>query len=48
MPDETKKPSKKFSGRLAKVEQMSDGIGWGFHDFVADVIGRLEKELGRR
>lgn len=37
-----------FSGRLAKVEQMSDGIGWGFHDFVADVIGRLEEDLGRQ
>jgi len=37
-----------FSGRLAKVEQMSDGIGWGFHDFVADVVGRLERDLGRQ
>ncbi len=37
-----------FSGRLAKVRQMSDGIGWGFHDFVADVIGRLEEDLGHR
>ena len=23
-----------------------DGIGWGFHDFIADVVGRLEKEVG--
>ena len=36
----------KFSDRLAKVEKMTDGIGWGFHDFVADVIGRLQEELG--
>jgi hypothetical protein len=35
-----------FSGRLASVEQMTDGIGWGFHNFVADVVGRLEEELG--
>ena len=35
-----------FSERLASVEQMTDGIGWGFHDFVADVVGRLEDELG--
>jgi hypothetical protein len=28
------------------VEQMTDGIGWGFHDFVADVVGRLKEELG--
>ncbi len=36
-----------LSGRLAKVEQMTDGIGWGFHDFVAGVIGRLEEDLGQ-
>jgi hypothetical protein len=35
-----------FSDRLANVEQMTDGIGWGFHDFVADIVGRLEDELG--
>lgn len=35
-----------FGDRLAKVEQMTDGIGWGFHDFIADVVGRLEDELG--
>jgi hypothetical protein len=35
-----------FRDRLASVEQMTDGIGWGFHDFVADVIVRLEEELG--
>jgi len=33
-----------FRNRLAKVEQMTDGIGWGFHDFV----GQLEEELGGR
>jgi len=37
-----------FSARLARVEQMSDGIGWGFHDFVRDVVGQLEEELGGR
>ena len=35
-----------FSDRLAKVEKMTEGIGWGFHDFVADVIGPLQEELG--
>ena len=35
-----------FSDRLASVEQMSDSIGWGFHDFIADVVWRLEEELG--
>ena len=34
-----------FSERLARVEQLTDGIGWGFHDFVADVIGQLGEEL---
>jgi hypothetical protein len=38
----------RFRDRLAKVEQMTDGIGWGFHDFVGDVVGRLEEELGGR
>jgi len=34
-----------FCDRLARVEQMSKGIGWGFHDFVADVIAQLEVKL---
>lgn len=37
-----------FSDRLASVEQMTAGIGWGFHDFVGDVVGRLEDELGEQ
>jgi hypothetical protein len=35
-----------FRERLAKVEQMTDCIGWGFHDFITDLVGRLEDELG--
>ena len=35
-----------FAERLAAVERMTDGIGWGFHDFVSDVVGRLDEELG--
>jgi hypothetical protein len=35
-----------FSDRLARVEQMADSIGWGFCDYVADVVGQLELELG--
>jgi hypothetical protein len=34
-----------FSERLARVEQMTEGIGWGFGDFVADVVWQLEEEL---
>lgn len=35
-----------FSERLVKVEKMTEGIGWGFHDFIADVVGQLEDEIG--
>ena len=35
-----------FSERLARVEHMSGGIGWGFHDFICDVVGQLEQEVG--
>ncbi len=35
-----------FAQRLATVKQMSDGIGWGFHDSIADVVGSLEEENG--
>jgi hypothetical protein len=32
-----------FRDRLAAVEQMTADIGWGFHDFVSDVVGQLEE-----
>jgi len=35
-----------LSERLARVEQITDRIGWGFHDHIGDVVGRLEEELG--
>jgi hypothetical protein len=35
-----------FSDRLAKVEQMVARIGWGFGNFVSDVVVELEGELG--
>ena len=31
--------------RLDKVEQLTDGIGWGFHDFIAGVVSQLKDEL---
>lgn len=34
-----------FADRLDIVEQLTNGIGWGFHDFIADVVGRLDEEL---
>ncbi len=37
-----------FTDRLAEVERMASGIGWGFCDFVADVIVGLEEELGEQ
>ena len=35
-----------FADRLASVKQMSDCVGWGFHDFISDVVSQLEDELG--
>lgn len=35
-----------FRDRLASVEMMSNNIGWGFHDYIADVAAQLEMELG--
>jgi len=35
-----------FAERLAKVEQLTSGIGWGFHDFICDVVVQLDQELG--
>lgn len=35
-----------FRDRLADIEDQTDGIGWGFHDFIAEVVGELEDELG--
>lgn len=34
------------SDRLGQVRQMADGIGWGYGDFVTDLVYRLEEELG--
>ena len=34
-----------FSERLATVTEDSEGIGWGFHDFVVDVIWQLKDDL---
>jgi hypothetical protein len=30
-----------FRERLARVEQMTDGLGWGFHDYIGDVVYQL-------
>jgi hypothetical protein len=35
-----------FSERLARVEQLSGGIGWGFGDYIGNVVWQLEDELG--
>ena len=35
-----------FSERLARVERMSGGIGWGFGDYIGNVVWQLEDELG--
>ena len=35
-----------FSERLARVERLTEDIGWGFYDYVSDVVWQLEDELG--
>ncbi|MFM8983457.1 MAG: hypothetical protein ACKOLA_11240 [Spartobacteria bacterium] len=35
-----------FRDRLADIEQKTEGIGWGFHDYICDVVGQLEDEFG--
>ena len=45
---EAKRMYPQFRDRLVRMEQMTQGIGWGFHDFVGDVVGQLEEELGTR
>jgi hypothetical protein len=35
-----------FNERLARVEELTRGIGWGFSDYVADVVWQLDDELG--
>ncbi len=31
----------RFSERLAEVKQLADGVGWGFGDYIADVVDEL-------
>ena len=35
-----------FADRLSEVKQTTRGMGWGFHDFISDVVEQLEEELG--
>jgi hypothetical protein len=35
-----------FSDRLAQIDKETKGIGWGFHDYIAEVVGMLKDELG--
>jgi hypothetical protein len=44
--DEARGVYPQLSERLARVEQITDGIGWGFHDHIGDVVARLEEKLG--
>lgn len=36
----------KFKSRLEKIEQSTKNVGWGFHDYISEVVWLLEKELG--
>ena len=44
--DDAKEMYPRFEQRLAMVHQMADGIGWGFGDYVADVVLGLEEDFG--
>ncbi|MCX7050056.1 MAG: hypothetical protein NTX50_31805 [Candidatus Sumerlaeota bacterium] len=35
-----------FRDRLASVERMAYGIGWGFSDNVGDIVGQLKIDFG--
>ncbi len=34
-----------FRERLVNVKRLTENIGWGFHDFIVDVVGQLEVDL---
>ena len=36
----------RFQQRLTVVDQMVRGIGWGFGDYVADVVAELKHDFG--
>ncbi len=37
-----------FSERLERVEQITADVGWGFHDYIGDVVWQLEDEFEER
>jgi hypothetical protein len=37
-----------FRDRLARVEEMSEDIGWGFHDYVGGIIEQMETKIGNQ
>jgi hypothetical protein len=39
--DEGRPLYKEVRGRLAELAQQADGIGWGYGDYVADVVGEI-------
>jgi len=38
----------KFQERIVRLETLSDGIGWGYHDFIREQIYVLETENEKR
>ena len=44
--DDPKEMYPKFEQRLIQVDSMASDIGWGFGDYVAEVVGALEDEFG--
>ncbi len=43
--DEARELYPKYHERLDDIVDMSDGIGWGFHDYIMEIVCDLEVEL---
>lgn len=37
-----------FRDRLARVEEMSEDIGWGFQDYVGCIVEQMETKIGNQ
>ena len=37
-----------FSERMAEVDRMASGIGWGFGDYIGDIVAGLKGDLGEQ
>ena len=45
LPGEAREVYPQLSERLKRVEEISANVGWGFHDYIGDVVWQLEGEF---